>query len=57
MTQSSENVKEFYNKIFDELSNRIEIEIVPDKDEPYNLNKAMVYTIYDPGPSEGIFLK
>ena len=36
-------LKQKWKQIFDDYTKNIEIKIVPDKNEPYNLDKAMVY--------------
>lgn len=42
---------------FDEIVARTEIVFVPDKDDPFNLDKTMVWFITEPDPIEETFGK
>jgi hypothetical protein len=53
----NEQVKKILEELFKDICNRTEITIVPDKNDPYNLDKAMVYMITEPDPYAGLYLK
>jgi hypothetical protein len=46
-------LKKELEKMFD----KIEIHIIPDKKDPFNLDKAMVWFFTEPGPYDGLFIK
>ncbi len=50
-------IEAYLRKMLDDLVARIEIVFVPDKSDPFNLNKTMVWFITDPGPYEDMFIK
>lgn len=50
--KARKRAKEF----FEGLLEKIDITIVPNKEDPFNLDKAMVYFITEPDPYEGLFI-
>jgi hypothetical protein len=50
-------VKDEIRKALEDCLGKTEIVIVPNKDEPFNLDKAMVWFMREPDPYEGLYIK
>lgn len=50
-------LKRELEQIFDDLMKRTKIVFVPDKKDPFNLDKTMVWFITEPDPYADIFIK